>query len=74
MVEEAVAVPIYSYKCKCGWEGERFCTLKRRPSWIACESPDCTSEDGKAHLTIGRGFFHLKGDRWAKDGYAGGKK
>ena len=62
-------MPIYEYKCEnCGYEFEDMLHFSERddPLNTPCSFPTC---DGKVHLKMSLGSFHLKGDGWAKDGY-----
>ena len=76
-------MPIYEYKCDaCGHEFEEMLHFSERdvPLNIPCpnrifdrnQEPQCFDCDGKVHLKMSLGSFHLKGSGWYKDGY--GKK
>jgi putative FmdB family regulatory protein len=61
-------MPIYEYRCKeCGNKIEKIQNFDAK-------APPCKC-DKKVQMTrlISRTSFHLKGDGWAKDGYAGGR-
>ena len=73
-------MPIYEYKCDvCGHEFEEMLHFSERdvPLNTPCpnrifdrnQEPQCFDCDGKVHLKMSLGSFHLKGDGWAKDGY-----
>ena len=73
-------MPIYEYKCEnCGYEFEEMLHFSERdvPLNTPCpnrifdrnQDPQCFDCDGKIHLKMSLGSFHLKGDGWAKDGY-----
>ena len=73
-------MPIYEYKCDtCGHEFEEMLHFSERdvPLNTPCpnrildsyQDPQCFDCDGKIHLKMSLGSFHLKGDGWAKDGY-----
>ena len=73
-------MPIYEYKCEnCGHEFEEMLHFSERdvPLNTPCpnrifdrnQDPQCFDCDGKIHLKMSLGSFHLKGDGWAKDGY-----
>ena len=71
-------MPIYEYKCEnCGYEFEEMLHFTERddPLNIPCEQQIEQTKhmsfkcDGKVHLKMSLGSFHLKGDGWAKDGY-----
>ena len=73
-------MPIYEYKCEvCGHEFEEMLHFSERdvPLNTPCpnrifdrnQEPQCFDCDGKVHLKMSLGSFHLKGDGWAKDGY-----
>ena len=77
-------MPIYEYKCeKCGHEFEEMLHFSERdvPINTPCpnrifdrnQEPQCFDCDGKIHLKMSLGSFHLKGGGWYKDGY-GDKK
>jgi|TARA_B100002003_G_C14047657_1_gene504630 putative FmdB family regulatory protein len=62
-------MPIYEYKCEdCGHEFEEMLHFSERdiPLNTPCSFPTC---DGKVHLKMSLGSFHLKGGGWYKDGY-----
>ena len=76
-------MPIYEYKCEeCGHEFEEMLHFSERdvPLNTPCpnrifdrnQEPQCFDCDGKVHLKMSLGSFHLKGSGWYKDGY--GKK
>ena len=76
-------MPIYEYKCDaCGHEFEEMLHFSERdvPLNTPCpnrifdrnQEPQCFDCDGKVHLKMSLGSFHLKGSGWYKDGY--GKK
>ena len=76
-------MPIYEYKCDaCGHEFEEMLHFSERdvPLNTSCpnrifdrnQEPQCFDCDGKVHLKMSLGSFHLKGSGWYKDGY--GKK
>ena len=76
-------MPIYEYKCDvCGHEFEEMLHFSERdvPLNTPCpnrifdrnQEPQCFDCDGKIHLKMSLGSFHLKGGGWYKDGY--GKK
>ena len=76
-------MPIYEYKCDtCGHELEEMLHFSERdvPLNTPCpnrifdrnQEPQCFDCDGKVHLKMSLGSFHLKGSGWYKDGY--GKK
>ena len=76
-------MPIYEYKCdSCGHEFEEMLHFSERdvPLNTPCpnrifdrnQEPQCFDCDGKVHLKMSLGSFHLKGSGWYKDGY--GKK
>ena len=74
-------MPIYEYKCEnCGYEFEEMLHFTERddPLNIPCEQQIEQTKhmsfkcDGKVHLKMSLGSFHLKGSGWYKDGY--GKK
>ena len=74
-------MPIYEYKCeKCGHEFEDMLHFSERdvPLNTLCEQQIEQTKhmsfkcDGKVHLKMSLGSFHLKGSGWYKDGY--GKK
>ena len=76
-------MPIYEYKCDaCGHEFEEMLHFSERdvPLNTSCpnrifdrnQEPQCFDCDGKVHLKMSLGSFHLKGSWWYKDGY--GKK
>ena len=74
-------MPIYEYKCEnCGHEFEEMLHFSERdvPLNIPCEQQIKQTKhmsfkcDGKVHLKMSLGSFHLKGSGWYKDGY--GKK
>ena len=74
-------MPIYEYKCEdCGHEFEEMLHFSERdvPLNIPCEQQIEQTKhmsfkcDGKVHLKMSLGSFHLKGSGWYKDGY--GKK
>ena len=76
-------MPIYEYKCEnCGYEFEEMLHFSERdvPLNTSCpnrifdrnQEPQCSDCDGKVHLKMSLGSFHLKGSGWYKDGY--GKK
>ena len=73
-------MPIYEYKCEvCEHEFEEMLHFSERdvPLNTPCpnrifdrnQEPQCFDCDGKVHLKMSLGSFHLKGDGWAKDGY-----
>ena len=73
-------MPIYEYKCdKCGHEFEKMLHFSERdvPLNTPCSmrifnrnhDPECFDCDGKVHLKMSMGSFHLKGSGWYKDGY-----
>ena len=73
-------MPLYEYKCEeCGYEFEEMLHFSERdvPLNTPCpnrifdrnQDPQCFDCDGKIHLKMSLGSFHLKGDGWAKDGY-----
>ena len=77
-------MPIYEYKCDvCGHEFEEMLHFSERdvPLNTPCpnrifdrnQDPQCFDCDGKIHLKMSLGSFHLKGGGWYKDGY-GDKK
>ena len=77
-------MPIYEYKCEnCGYEFEEMLHFSERdvPLNTPCpnrifdrnQEPQCFNCDGKIHLKMSLGSFHLKGSGWYKDGY-GDKK
>ena len=77
-------MPIYEYKCEnCGYEFEEMLHFSERdvPLNTPCpnrifdrnQEPQCFDCDGKIHLKMSLGSFHLKGSGWYKDGY-GDKK
>ena len=75
-------MPIYEYKCEnCGYEFEEMLHFSERdvPLNASCEQQIEQTKhmsfkcDGKVHLKMSLGSFHLKGAGWAKDGY-GDKK
>ena len=77
-------MPIYEYKCDvCGHEFEEMLHFSERdvPLNTPCpnrifdrnQEPQCFDCDGKVHLKMSLGSFHLKGGGWYKDGY-GDKK
>ena len=77
-------MPIYEYKCDvCGHEFEEMLHFSERdvPLNTPCpnrifdrnQEPQCFDCDGKIHLKMSLGSFHLKGGGWYKDGY-GDKK
>ncbi len=62
-------MPIYEYKCEdCGHEFEEMLHFSERdnPLNTPCSFPTC---NGKVHLKMSLGSFHLKGGGWYKDGY-----
>ena len=64
-------MPIYEYKCEdCGVEFEEMLHWSEKD--IPIDAP-CTKCEGKVHLKMSLGSFHLKGGGWYKDGY-GDKK
>ena len=74
-------MPIYEYKCEnCGHEFEEMLHFSERdvPLNTPCEQQIEQTKhmsfkcDGKVHLKMSLGSFHLKGSGWYKDGY--GKK
>ena len=74
-------MPIYEYKCEdCGHEFEEMLHFSERevPLNTPCEQQNEQTKhmsfkcDGKVHLKMSLGSFHLKGSGWYKDGY--GKK
>jgi len=74
-------MPIYEYKCEnCGHEFEEMLHFSERdvPLNTPCEQQIEQTKhmsfkcDGKVHLKMSLGSFHLKGGGWYKDGY--GKK
>lgn len=74
-------MPIYEYKCEnCGYEFEEMLHFSERdvPLNTPCEQQIEQTKhmsfkcDGKVHLKMSLGSFHLKGSGWYKDGY--GKK
>ena len=76
-------MPIYEYKCEnCGHEFEEMLHFSERdvPLNTPCpnrifdrnQEPQCFNCDGKIHLKMSLGSFHLKGSGWYTDGY--GKK
>ena len=74
-------MPIYEYKCEdCGHEFEEMLHFSERdvPLNTSCEQQIEQTKhmsfkcDGKVHLKMSLGSFHLKGSGWYKDGY--GKK
>ena len=74
-------MPIYEYKCEdCGHEFEEMLHFSERevPLNTPCEQQIEQTKhmsfkcDGKIHLKMSLGSFHLKGSGWYKDGY--GKK
>ena len=73
-------MPIYEYKCDvCGHEFEEMFHFSERdvPLNTPCpnrifdrnQEPQCFDCDGKIHLKMSLGSFHLKGSGWYKDGY-----
>ena len=75
-------MPIYEYKCEdCGHEFEEMLHFSERdvPLNTPCEQQIEQTKhmsfkcDGKVHLKMSLGSFHLKGGGWYKDGY-GDKK
>jgi putative FmdB family regulatory protein len=58
-------MPLYQFECAdCGAVTEETHSITETiPRNIVC---NC---GGSAKLIIGRTFFHLKGDGWARDGY-----
>ena len=73
-------MPIYEYKCEgCGHEFEKMLHFSERdiPLNTPCtlrlfdrnQEPQCFDCDGKVHLKMSLGSFHLKGSGWYKDGY-----
>ena len=73
-------MPIYEYKCDtCGHEFEEMLNFSERdvPLNTPCpnrifdrnQEPQCFDCDGKVHLKMSLGSFHLKGSGWYKDGY-----
>ena len=73
-------MPIYEYKCDvCGHEFEEMLHFSERdvPLNTSCpnrifdrnQEPQCFDCDGKVHLKMSLGSFHLKGSGWYKDGY-----
>ena len=73
-------MPIYEYKCDaCEYEFEEMLHFSERdvPLNTPCpnrifdryQEPQCFDCDGKIHLKMSLGSFHLKGAGWAKDGY-----
>ena len=78
-------MPIYEYKCDaCGHEFEEMLHFSERdvPLNTSCpnrifdrnQEPQCFDCDGKVHLKMSLGSFHLKGSGWYKDGYGKGKQ
>ena len=78
-------MPIYEYKCDvCGHEFEKLLHFSERdvPLNTPCpnrildsyQDPQCFDCDGKVHLKMSLGSFHLKGSGWYKDGYGKGKQ
>ena len=74
-------MPLYEYKCEdCGHEFEEMLHFSERdvPLNTPCEQQIEQTKhmsfkcDGKVHLKMSLGSFHLKGSGWYKDGY--GKK
>ena len=74
-------MPIYEYKCEnCGYDFEEMLHFSERdvPLNTPCEQQIEQTKhmsfkcDGKVHLKMSLGSFHLKGSGWYKDGY--GKK
>ena len=74
-------MPIYEYECEnCGYEFEEMLHFSERdvPLNTPCEQQIEQTKhmsfkcDGKVHLKMSLGSFHLKGSGWYKDGY--GKK
>ena len=76
-------MPIYEYKCEvCEHEFEEMLHFSERdvPLNTPCpnrifdrnQEPQCFDCNGKIHLKMSLGSFHLKGSGWYKDGY--GKK
>ena len=74
-------MPIYEYKCEeCGYEFEEMLRFSERevPLNTLCKArifdryqePQCFDCNGKIHLKVSLGSFHLKGYGWAQDGYA----
>ena len=71
-------MPIYEYKCEdCGHEFEEMLHFSERdvPLNTSCEQQIEQTKhmsfkcDGKVHLKMSLGSFHLKGGGWYKDGY-----
>ena len=71
-------MPIYEYKCDtCGHEFEEMLHFSERdvPLNTPCEQQIEQTKhmsfkcDGKVHLKMSLGSFHLKGGGWYKDGY-----
>ena len=71
-------MPIYEYKCEeCGHEFEEMLHFSERdiPLNTPCEQQIEQTKhmsfkcDGKVHLKMSLGSFHLKGSGWYKDGY-----
>ena len=71
-------MPIYEYKCEdCGHEFEEMLHFSERevPLNTPCEQQIEQTKhmsfkcDGKVHLKMSLGSFHLKGGGWYKDGY-----
>ena len=71
-------MPIYEYKCEdCGHEFEEMLHFSERdvPLNTSCEQQIEQTKhmsfkcDGKVHLKMSLGSFHLKGSGWYKDGY-----
>ena len=69
-------MPIYEYKCEnCGHEFEEMLHFSERDNPInaPCPFPSRIHGrkvcNGKVHLKMSLGSFHLKGSGWYKDGY-----
>jgi putative FmdB family regulatory protein len=62
-------MPMYTYSCNCGCEFEIEQSIK------AEKGADCPECGGRTVMRlIAPSTFVLRGDGWAKDGYAGSKK
>ena len=73
-------MPLYEYRCEdCGNEFEEMLHFSEREDPInePCKNmivigghmPDPVRCNGKVHLKMSIGSFHLKGGGWYKDGY-----
>ncbi|MBT4697194.1 MAG: zinc ribbon domain-containing protein [Candidatus Marinimicrobia bacterium] len=70
-------MPIYEYVCEdCGHDFEEILHFSERddPIEAPCPNPTRPLCEGKVHLKVSLGSFHLKGGGWYKDGYGTNKQ